>query len=69
MGAHQNPLQGAVVLAVAVVSAGLNGALNALVGMTVHLFFLLFTEFAFSMGIKTGNMLEKFRSVAFPGGM
>ena len=36
MGTHQNPVQGAVVLGIAVVSAGLDGAFNALVGMTVH---------------------------------
>ena len=41
MGSYQNSVQGAVVLGVAVISAGLNGALNALVGMMVHLFFLL----------------------------
>jgi hypothetical protein len=41
MGTHQDPLQGAVVLAVAVVSAGLHGAFNALVGMAVHMHFLL----------------------------
>ena len=38
MGSYQNSVQGAVVLGVAVISAGLNGALNALVGMMVHLF-------------------------------
>jgi len=36
MGAHQNSVQRAVILAVAVVSAGLNGALDALVGMAIH---------------------------------
>ena len=36
MGAHQDAVQGAVVLGIAVVSAGLDGAFNALVGMTVH---------------------------------
>ena len=41
MGTHQDPLQGAVVSAVAVVCALGNGALDALVGMTVHVFFLL----------------------------
>ena len=41
MGAHQDLVQRAVVLAVAVVSALLNGALNALVGVAVHSCFLL----------------------------
>ena len=41
VGAHQNPVQGAVVLAVAVVGAGLNGAFDALVCMAVHVEFLL----------------------------
>ena len=36
VGAHQNPVQGAVVLGIAVVSAGLNGAFDALVGIGVH---------------------------------
>ena len=36
MGAHQNPVQGAVVLLVAVVCAGLHGAFNALVCVAVH---------------------------------
>ena len=41
VGAHQNPVQGAVVLGIAVVSAGLDGAFNALVGVTIHVLFLL----------------------------
>ena len=41
MGAHQDAVQGAVVLILAVVSALLDGALNALVGMAVHGHFLL----------------------------
>ena len=36
MGTHQNPVQRAVVLGIAVVSAGLDGAFDALVCMTVH---------------------------------
>ena len=38
VGAHQDPVQGAVVLGVAVICAGLNGAFDALVGMMVHQF-------------------------------
>ena len=36
MGAHQDSVQGAVVLGVAVISTLPDGALDALVGMTVH---------------------------------
>ena len=36
MGTHQDPLQGAVVSAVAVVCALRNGALDALVGIAAH---------------------------------
>ena len=36
MGTHQDPVQGAVVLGIAVVCAGLNGAFDALIGMTIH---------------------------------
>ena len=36
VGAHQNPIQGAVILTVAVVGALVHGALNGLVGMTIH---------------------------------
>ena len=49
MGAHQDPLQGAVVGVVAVVSAGLDGAFDALVGIAVHGHFLLYLGFGFSM--------------------
>ena len=36
MGTHQNPVQRAVVLGVAVVCAGLNGTFDALIGMAIH---------------------------------
>ena len=42
MGTHQDLVQGAVVFALAVVGALGNGALHALVGMTVHGFPSLF---------------------------
>ena len=41
MGADQDLIQGAVVLSLAMMGALLNGALDALVCMTVHLIFLL----------------------------
>lgn len=42
MGTHQDPIQRAVVLGVTVVSTGLHGTLDALVGIAVHDFDLLF---------------------------
>ena len=36
MGTHHDLVQGAVVLAVAVIGALLNGAFDGLIGMTVH---------------------------------
>ena len=41
VGTHKNAVQRAVVLAVAVVCAGLNGAFNTLVCIVVHDHFLL----------------------------
>mgnify|MGYP003309930045 CR=1 FL=1 len=41
VGTHQDLVQGAVILILAVVSAGLDGAFDALVCMTVHNLFLL----------------------------
>jgi hypothetical protein len=49
VGTHQDSLQRAVVGVVAVVSAGLDGAFDALVGIAVHGHFLLFFGFGFSM--------------------
>ena len=45
MGAHQDPVQGAVVGAVAVVGALGNGALDALVGVAIHRIDLLPLDF------------------------
>ena len=49
VGAHQDAVQGAVVLGVAVIGAGLDGAFDALVGMAVHVLFLLFVWYGLSM--------------------
>ena len=49
MGAHQDLVQRAVVLSVAVISAGGDGAFDALVGIAVHLDYLLLFGFGFSM--------------------
>ena len=38
---NEDPIQGAVILAVAVISAGLNGTFDALISVTVHSFLLL----------------------------
>ena len=52
MGAHQDLVQGAVVLVLTVVSAGLDGAFDALVCMAVHIEFLLLIWYAVSMSPK-----------------
>lgn len=49
MGTHQDAVQGAVVFVFAVVSALLHSALNAFVGMTVHVCFLLLFGYGNSM--------------------
>ena len=49
MGAHQNLVQGAVVLTLAVVGTLLDRTLDALVGMAVHIDILLCIGFADSM--------------------
>ena len=36
VGAHQDPVQGAVILAAAVMGALVHGAFNGLVGVTIH---------------------------------
>ena len=41
MGAHQDAVQRAVVLGIAMVCAGLDGAFDALISMAVHVIFLL----------------------------
>ena len=44
MSAHKDAVQGAVVLGVAVIGTLLNSTFNALIGMTVHDDFLLFSD-------------------------
>ena len=56
MGAHQNVVQGAVVLGIAVVSAGLDGTLDALIGLAVHSSFLLCFGFLSSMSVSFADM-------------
>ena len=66
MGTHQNTVQRAVVLAVAMVCALLDGTLDTLICMAVHVRFLLLFEFRLSMAarikMKHGNV---FLFVAF----
>ena len=49
MGAHQNSVQRAEVFRIAVVSALLNGAFNALICLVIHADFLLLFGFEISM--------------------
>ena len=56
MGAHQDLVQRAVVLSVAVISAGGDGAFDALVDIAVHLDYLLLFGFGFSMAEMSGIM-------------
>ena len=49
VGAHHNAIQGTVVLGVAVICTLLDGALNALICVTVHCSFLLFVWYSGSM--------------------
>jgi hypothetical protein len=41
VSAHQDPLQRAVVCFIAVISALMNGAFDALIGVAIHIIFLL----------------------------
>ena len=66
MGAHQNLVQRAVVLGIAVVSAGLDGAFDALVCMTVHSSFPPFVWYGISMTRKSpGKHGKEFLLIAF----
>ena len=62
MGTHQDAVQGAVVGAVAVVSALLHGALDALIGIFVHFDLPPSFEIRLSMrsetGMKHGKVLQ-----------
>ena len=57
MGANQNLVQRTVVLSLAMMGALLNGALNALVCMTVHIHFLLLIDFRDSM-LPSGHFIH-----------
>jgi len=52
MGTHQDPIQGTVVLLLAVVGALLNRTFDALIGMAIHILTLLyFAGNPFSPGV------------------
>ena len=65
MGTHQDPVQGAIILVFAVVCTLLDGAFDALVGMTVHKKASFEIGFADSMAHAAESMLEKVSKVAF----
>ena len=65
MGAHENPIQRAVVLVLTVMGALVHGAFDALVGMTIHCFLLLLIEFALSMTRWDNHIQEKLPKLAF----
>ena len=52
VGAHQDAVQGAVILGVAVVSALLDGAFDTLVCIAVHGLFLLLLDYGFIMCLR-----------------
>ena len=62
---HQNPVQRAVVLVLAVISALLDGTLDALVGMAVHGHFLLLNGFDPSMATGREIIQENVSFLAF----
>ena len=49
VGAHQNPIQGAVIFGIAVIGTLLDGAFDALIGLAAHGVFLLLFGFTDSM--------------------
>ena len=65
MGAYQDPVQRAVVLVFTVMGALTHGAFNALVGVTIHCFFLLLIGFGFSMARIKKRIQEKVSKLAF----
>ena len=67
MGAHQNAIQGAIVLAVAVVCALLHGAFDALVGVAFHRSFLLFFWIAKLLCALWGNSFIQLQFGRFCG--
>ena len=69
VGAHQNPVQGAVVFGVTVVGAGLNGAFDAFVGMAIHKLYPPFVWYGVSMTKSKKTTQEKSSIVAFYPGL
>ena len=69
MGTHQDTVQRAVVLIVAVISAGLNGAFDALVCIVVHKNSLLLFRFRHSMAHFPRVILSNASNLAFVFGL
>ena len=69
VGTHQDPVQGAIVLVIAVVSALLDGAFDALVCVVVHCVVLLFIDFYASMFPSRKIIQDIFVIVAIPFGL
>jgi len=65
VGAHQDPVQRAVVLVLTVVCALMDGAFDALVGIAVHGIRLLFSEFLPSMTPEKETIQGIFSCIAF----
>ncbi len=65
MGAHQNPVQRAVVLGIAVISTGLNGTFDALVGIIIHKNASFYIGFGNSMAGGKENILKESVEIAF----
>ena len=65
VGAHQDAVQGAVVLILAMMGALLDGAFDTFVGMTVHCSSSFEFEFGYSMARRKKSMLEKVSKIAF----
>ena len=69
MGAHQDPVQRAVVFILAMVSALLDSTFDAFICVTVHKEILLFIGFGNSMAMQGKSILEMVSKVAFFSGM
>ena len=65
VGTHKDPVQRTVVLILAVIGTLLDGAFDALVGMTVHGIFLLLNDFGLSMPPDVKYNPERFSNLAF----
>ena len=65
MSAHKDPVQGTVVLIIAVVGTLMDGAFDAHVGVIVHINYPPFAWFCISISKVMKTILEKLSIVAF----